>query len=208
VPGLFPVPGDGVLARHGDLILLCSLEVSQTADDLLDLLEQIAATHGDGRQFADAIADALDSDEGAPSVLAFGPAGSGLAVTVSGGAWPTSRPAREPSGRASHPRAGALRAALRTGGVGGGLSPDDNSAASTDQFSRLAPDRASKRPGLLPAGAAGQAPGDAGRSSRGGAVRLGKRSRSAAPPRPRRRRRAGRGAGRGTSRAGRRRGRA
>ena len=24
--GLFPVPGDGVLARHGNLILLCSLE--------------------------------------------------------------------------------------------------------------------------------------------------------------------------------------
>jgi len=57
--GLFPVPGDGVLARHGDLILLCSLEDSQAADDLLDLLEQVAAAGGDGRQFTSAVADVL-----------------------------------------------------------------------------------------------------------------------------------------------------
>ena len=31
--GLFPVPGEGVLARRGDLILLCSLDDSQAADD-------------------------------------------------------------------------------------------------------------------------------------------------------------------------------
>ena len=55
--GLFPVPGEGVLARHGDLILLCSLEDSQAADDLLDLLEQVAGQGGDGRRFAGAVAD-------------------------------------------------------------------------------------------------------------------------------------------------------
>jgi hypothetical protein len=192
VPGLFPVPGDGVLARHGDLILLCSLEDSQTADDLLDLLDQIAAAHGDGRQFADAIADALDSDESAPSVLAFGPAGSGLAITVSGGAW-ADITTGEGTVRveASHPRM-LLRCSLRcsASGVSGGLSPDDNGAASTDRFSRL--DAGTVRAGGLsfyqagPAGRAlgdaGQPPGDAGQPADGSAaVRLGKRSRPAAP---------------------------
>ena len=107
VPGLFPVPGDGVLARHGNLILLCSLEVSQTADDLLDLLEQTAAVHGDGRQFVDAIADALDSDEGAPSVRPV-PAWPSPSAAARG---PTSQPAKEPS--ASRPAIRACCCAAR-----------------------------------------------------------------------------------------------
>lgn len=84
---MFPVPGDGGLARRGDLILLCGLEDSQAADGLLDLLEQVAAAGGDGRRFTDAIADMLESAGRGLSVLAFGPAGPGVAVTVSGGAW-------------------------------------------------------------------------------------------------------------------------
>jgi len=192
-PGLFPVPGDGVLARHGDLILLCSLEESQTADNLLDLLEQIAAERGDGRQFTGAIADALDAEEGAPSVLAFGPAGSGLAVAVSGGAWAdlstTEGTVRVEAG---HPRL-LLRCALRSpvSGVRGGLTPDDNGAASTDRFSRL--DAGTVRAGGLSyyqAGAAGgglgtdtgQGAGGVPGAAGGGAVRLGKlRGPKAAP---------------------------
>ncbi|MGN6796085.1 MAG: FHA domain-containing protein [Streptosporangiaceae bacterium] len=137
--GLFPVPGDGVLARHGDLILLCSLEDSQAADDLLDLLDQIAAVGGDGRQFADAIANLLEAVDRGPSVLAFGPSGSGLAITVSGGAWADVTTA-EGTARieVGHPRM-LLRGTVRTAvtGVRGGLSPSDNGAASTDRFSRL-----------------------------------------------------------------------
>jgi hypothetical protein len=137
--GLFPVPGDGVLARHGDLILLCSLEDSQAADDLLDLLEQTAAAGGDGRQFADAIADVLETVERGPSVLAFGPSAAGLAITVSGGAW-ADITTTEGTARieAAHPRMllrGTVRSAVS--GVRGGLSPGDNGAASTDRFSRL-----------------------------------------------------------------------
>jgi FHA domain len=137
--GLFPVPGDGVLARHGDLILLCSLEDSQAADDLLDLLEQVAAAGGDGRQFADAIADVLEGVDRGPSVLAFGPSASGLAITVSGGAWADITTA-DGSARieAGHPKMllrGTVRSAVS--GVRGGLSPSDNGAASTDRFSRL-----------------------------------------------------------------------
>ena len=137
--GLFPVPGDGVLARHGDLILLCSLEDSQAADNLLDLLEQIAAAGGDGRQFADAIADVLEAVDSGPSVLAFGPSGSGVAITVSGGAWADITTA-DGTGRieAGHPGMllrGTVRSAVS--GVRGGLSPSDNGEASTDRFSRL-----------------------------------------------------------------------
>ncbi len=94
---------------------------------------------GDGRQFTDAIADALEASDAAPSVLAFGPAGPGLAVTVSGGAWAdvttADGMARFETG---HPRM-LLRGVLRSpvSGVRGGLSPGDNGAASTDRFSRL-----------------------------------------------------------------------
>jgi hypothetical protein len=137
--GLFPVPGDGVLARHGDLILLCSLEDSQAADDLLDLLEQVAVAGGDGRQFTSAVADVLEAADRGPSVLAFGPSRSGLAITVSGGAWADITTADGTARiEAGHPRMllrGAVRSAIT--GVRGGLSPSDNGAASTDRFSRL-----------------------------------------------------------------------
>jgi hypothetical protein len=153
-PGLWPVPGDGVLARHGDLVLLSSLDDSPFVDTLLDLLEHVAATDGDGRRFADAVADAVEiaaatgapgSGEAAgPSVLAFGPtasgsAVSGLAVTVSGTAWADvilgSDSVRISAG---HP-AMLLRCVLRApaAGVRGGLGDGDTGAASTDRFSRL-----------------------------------------------------------------------
>jgi FHA domain len=139
VPGLFPVPGDGVLARRADLILLCSLEDSQVADGLLDLLEQSAAAGGDGREFTDAIADALEAAAAGPSVLAFGRSGSGLAVTVSGAAWAdvttADGTARIESGHPSVLLRGAVRSAVS--GVRGGLSPADDGVASTDRFSRL-----------------------------------------------------------------------
>jgi FHA domain len=158
-PGLFPVPGDGVLARRGDLILLCSLEDSQAADDLLDLLEQIASVGGDGRQFTDAIADALEFAVAGPAVLAFGPSGSGLAVTVSGAAWAdvttASGNARIESGYPSVLLRGTVRSPVS--GVRGGLSPADNGVASTDRFSRL--DAGSVRAGGLSYYAGGQAYG-------------------------------------------------
>jgi len=175
-PGLFPVPGDGVLARRGDLILLCGLEDSHAADGLLDLLEQFAAARGDGRQFTDAIADALDAAGGAHSVLAFGPSGAGLAVTVSGGAWADLHTSEGTVRVEASHRSMQLRCVLRAPvtGVDGGLSPDDNGVASTDRFSRL--DAGIVRAGGLgyyQAGAAGQAQAAAGGPG-AGEVRLGK----------------------------------
>jgi hypothetical protein len=98
-PGLWPIPGDGVLARQGDLILL--VQHGGLTDRMLDLLADVACTSGDGRQFADQVTKALDTDadaagdgadaEGqggapAPAVVAFGLAGRGLAAAVYGAA--------------------------------------------------------------------------------------------------------------------------
>ena len=138
-PGLFPVPGDGGLARHRDLILLCGLEDGQAADDLLDLLEQAAAAGSDGRHFTDAVAEVLESADRADSVLAFGPAGPGVAVMVSGSAWADVTTADGTVRiEAGHPRM-LLRGTVRSPvtEVRGGLSPADSGGARTDRFSRL-----------------------------------------------------------------------
>jgi hypothetical protein len=157
-PGLFPVPGEGVLARRADLILLCGLEDSQAADDLLDLLEQVAGAGGDGRAFTDAVADALEVAAAWPSVLAFGRSGSGLAVTVSGTAWAdvttASGTARIESGHPSVLLRGSVRSAVSA--VRGGLGPADNGVAATDRFSRL--DAGTVRAGGLSYYSGGQMP--------------------------------------------------
>jgi hypothetical protein len=93
-PGLWPIPGEGVLARQGDLILLTSTADDELTDGLLALLEKTADSGGDGRQLADAVADLLAGhpsgpaslDQAGPAVVAFGPAGPGLALTISGAA--------------------------------------------------------------------------------------------------------------------------
>jgi hypothetical protein len=93
-PGLWPIPGEGVLARQGDLILLASIADGEFADSLLALLEKTAGAGGDGRQLANAVADLLadqaswpaSRDQPGPAVVAFGPAGPGLAVTICGAA--------------------------------------------------------------------------------------------------------------------------
>ncbi len=149
-PGLWPVPGDGVLARHGHLILLSSLESGQFVDVMLDLLEQAAAMGGDGRQFTDQIAGVLESDEATemvadddaesgPSVLAFGTTDMGMSVVVSGNAWvditTTHGTQRVEAGQPGM----LLRCTLRApaSAVRGGLGAAGNGAASTDRFSRL-----------------------------------------------------------------------
>src|SRR6266487_3912714 len=148
-PGLWPVLGDGVLARHEGLILLCSLNFGQFADVLLDLLEETAVSGGDGRRFADAVADALEkaamSEDGGdeqshgPSVLAFGPAGSGLAVTLSGEAWADVTTTYGVQRIACGQPGMLLRSLLRSpvSAVRGGLGPSGDGEASIDRFSRL-----------------------------------------------------------------------
>jgi hypothetical protein len=145
-PGLWPVPGDGVLARHGSLILLSSLDSGQYVDMLLDLLDRVASAGGDGRQFTDQVAAVLEADEAAgiadgdgPSVLAFGAVGAGMAVTVSGGAWADVSTAHGTQRIEAGQPGMLLRCLLRSpvGAVRGGLGAAGNGAVSTDRFSRL-----------------------------------------------------------------------
>ena len=145
-PGLWPVPGDGVLARHGGLILLSSLDSGQFVDVLLDLLARVATSGGDGRQFADQVAAVLEADDSAgtgdgdgPSVLAFGAVGAGMAVTVSGGAWADVSTAHGTQRVEAGQPGMLLRCLLRSpvSAVRGGLGAAGNGAVSTDRFSRL-----------------------------------------------------------------------
>jgi FHA domain len=144
-PGLWPVPGDGVLARRNGLVLLSSLDDGQFVDVLLDLLERVAASAGDGREFADSVAQALEESapaeaaETEPSVLAFGATAAGLAVTVGGGAWADVTTAHGVAHVAASQPGMLVRCVLRSpfAGIRGGLSPSDNGTAATDRFSRL-----------------------------------------------------------------------
>ncbi len=110
-PGLWPIHGDGVLARQGDLVLLVHPAGGILADRLLDLLTDAARAGEDGRRFADRVSAAFDADaataaaaaaadpadpadpanpaggEPHPAAVAFGPAGAGAVITSYGTAW-------------------------------------------------------------------------------------------------------------------------
>jgi hypothetical protein len=95
LPGLWPIHGDGVLARQGDLVLLIHPAGGAFADLLLDLLTDAAPAGQDGLGFTSLIAAEFDADAAAanmadpsPSVVAFGPDGAGgTAVALYGTAW-------------------------------------------------------------------------------------------------------------------------
>jgi hypothetical protein len=96
LPGLWPIHGDGVLARQGDLVLLVHPAGGAFTDRLLDLLGRTARGGGGGRSFADLISAEYESDavaapdaadEDGPAAVAFGPAAGGTAFAVYGTAW-------------------------------------------------------------------------------------------------------------------------
>ncbi len=96
LPGLWPIHGDGVLARQGDLVLLIHPAGGAFTDRLLDLLTDSAHAGQSGLRFtelvsaefdADAAAADTAADQSGPAVVAFGPAGDGTAVAVYGTAW-------------------------------------------------------------------------------------------------------------------------
>ena len=153
-PGLWPIHGDGVLARHGDLVLLAYPAGGAFTDQLLDLLGDVAGAGGDGRRFTELVSAAVDSDatarasrantastagdEPSPAVAAFGPDGCGTAITVYGTAWAEVTTgygrqlltAGQPYGRLRcvlPSRAIKVRAGVRSG-----------SADATDRYLRLA----------------------------------------------------------------------
>ncbi|MDA8320872.1 MAG: FHA domain-containing protein, partial [Actinomycetota bacterium] len=174
--GLWPVPGDGVLARRGDLVLLAGSESPRLVETLLGLIEQVAAAGGDGRALTDAVAAALDStaldsaaQDGAgaepgggvdheAAVLAFGPAGAGLAILASDAAWAEVTTERGTQLVGAGQPGMMFRLLVRTpvGAVRGGIGPDDGASARTDRFSRL--DAGTVRAGGLGYYPAGQMP--------------------------------------------------
>jgi hypothetical protein len=95
LPGLWPIQGDGVLARQGDLVLLIHPAGGPFTDRLLELLADAARTGVSGLHFTDRVSAEFDTDASAadlsaeqgPAVVAFGPAGSGTAVAVYGSGW-------------------------------------------------------------------------------------------------------------------------
>ena len=146
--GLWSLPGDGVLARQGDLILLSAIDERGLLDHLLGLLAKTSEAGGDGRRFVDAVEDLVEGDEtwGAgeegqpgPAVVAFGPAGAGLAVTVSGTAWAEITTAHGTDRLVAAQPATVLRCVVGIpvyavrGGLGAGRSGGDR----TDRFSHL-----------------------------------------------------------------------
>ena len=156
--GLWSLPGDGVLARHGDLILLSAIDERGLLDHLLDLLAKTSETGGDGRRFVNAVEDLVEGDEtwGAggegqpgPAVVAFGPVGAGLAVTVSGTAWAEITTAHGTDRLAAAQPATVLRCVvgIPVYAVRGGLGAGRGGGDRTDRFSHL--ERGSIRAGGL-----------------------------------------------------------
>jgi hypothetical protein len=95
LPGLWPIHGDGVLARQGDLVLLIHPAGGAFTDRLLDLLAGAARAGESGLRFTELVSAEFDADASAadlkaghgPAVVAFGPAGGGTAVAVYGTGW-------------------------------------------------------------------------------------------------------------------------
>lgn len=95
LPGLWPIHGDGVLARQGDLVLLIHPAGGAFTDRLLDLLAGAFRAGESGLRFTDLVSAEFDADAAAadaadqqgPAVVAFGPAGGGTAVAVYGTGW-------------------------------------------------------------------------------------------------------------------------
>ena len=146
--GLWSVPGNGVLARQGDLILLSAIDERGLVEKLLDSLAKTSERGGDGRRFADAVEDLVESDEAwsgdhegepGPAVIALGPEGDGLAVIVSGTAWAEIVTAHGTDRLVASQAARVLRCVVgvHVHAVRGGLGTDRGVGDRMDRFSRL-----------------------------------------------------------------------
>ena len=183
LPGLWPIPGDGVLARQGDLVLLIHPAGGAFTDRLLSLLTEVARTGGDGLRFTGLVSAEFDNDAVAadpsagqpgPAVVAFGPAGPGTAIAVYGVGWADVTTGYGPQRLTTGQPYGRLRSVLPSPATA--ISAGVQAAADggeTDPYMRLAdgmvravglvfaPAGAGGEPAAVPAQAALAQPGDA-----------------------------------------------
>lgn len=172
---LWSIPGSGVLARQGSLVLLTSIDDHSFAESLLDLLARVSKDGGDGRALADAIGAQTEEhhswggSEAGPAIVSFGPAGDGMAVSVFGSACADLSTAHGAVRlTADHPSM-LLKSTVGTPvqSVRAALDRDDSSNE-TDRFSRL--DSGTVRAGGLSyysAPSAAATPGEPGAESTG-----------------------------------------
>lgn len=147
LPGLWPIQGDGVLARQGDLVLLIHPGGGSFTDRLLELLADAARTGASGLEFTARVAAEFDSaaaaadrvDELGPAVVAFGPADGGTAVAVYGHGWAEVTTARGTQRLSAGEPHGRLRGVLPSTliAVQAGVQ-DVAGPAETDPYLRLA----------------------------------------------------------------------
>lgn len=81
-----PAPGNGVLARLGDLVLLFGAQPEDATPRLLEMLDAVDAEGGDGRRLGRRLAGVLSAMDDPPPLVAFGPVGEQVAVLVQGDA--------------------------------------------------------------------------------------------------------------------------
>jgi hypothetical protein len=151
LPGLWPIHGDGVLARQGGLVLLIHPAGGAFTDRLLDLLTDAARAGETGLRFAGLIAAEFDADAAAefdaaaatgqpgPAAVAFGPVGDGMAIAIYGTAWAEITTAHGTQQLTAGQPYGRLQCVLpsRVMKVRAGVQAADGDA-STDPYLRLA----------------------------------------------------------------------
>ncbi|MCW2919188.1 MAG: hypothetical protein JWN52_7256 [Actinomycetia bacterium] len=83
-----PIPGDGVVAHQGGLLLVCGPAAEDTIEGLLEAVREVAANGGNGRTIARRVARVLAEAMATEPVscAVAGPADGGIAVLVSGSA--------------------------------------------------------------------------------------------------------------------------
>ena len=101
LPGLWPIQGDGVLARQGDLVLLIHPAGGPFTDRLLGLLADSARAGQDGLRFTELVSAEFDADAAAAGDRP-GPPWSHSAPSAAGRPWPYTAP----GGRKSPPPTG------------------------------------------------------------------------------------------------------
>jgi hypothetical protein len=145
LPGLWPIHGDGVLARQGNLVLLIHPAGGAFTDRLLDLLTDAARAGQTGLRFASLISWEFDSDAAAasgqpgPAAVAFGPTDDGLAIAIYGTAWAEITTAHGTQQLSAGQPYGRLHCVLPSPVMkvrAGVQAPDDT--VSTDPYLRLA----------------------------------------------------------------------